>query len=262
MSQSMFTKTALAAALLGLGIASGAQAQAPSSKSATPAPTQVPNSTGQSSTAPGTAPMTPGAPSAKTTSPGKPGASAGKMSTTLASADRKFMEKAAQGGMAEVELGKLAEDKASNDQVKQFGKRMVDDHSKANDQLKSLAQSKGVTLPTEMDKSAQKERDKLAKLSGADFDREYMKHMVSDHNKDVKEFKSESKSAKDADVKSFAASTLPTLEQHLDLAKSTEATVKHEKSASAGAASPTASRSSTAGTRPARNAPAAKSTTS
>jgi putative membrane protein len=146
--------------------------------------------------------------------------------SSVSSGDRKFMEKAAQGGMAEVQLGKLAADKASNDQVKQFGQRMVDDHSKANDQLKQLATSKGVNLPTELDRSAQREMDKLQKLSGADFDREYMNHMVSDHKKDIGEFKSAAKS-KDADVKQFASSTLPTLEQHLDLAKSAEQAAKN-----------------------------------
>jgi putative membrane protein len=140
------------------------------------------------------------------------------------------MEKAAQGGLAEVQLGKLAADKASAAEVKQFGQRMVDDHSKANDQLKQLATSKGVNLPTDLDRSTQREMDKLSKLSGADFDREYMKHMVSDHKKDVSEFKSESNRAKDADVKQFASATLPTLQQHLDLAQSTEKTARSEKS--------------------------------
>jgi putative membrane protein len=79
-----------------------------------------------------------------------------------------------------------------------------------------------VNLPTELDRSTEREMDKLNKLSGADFDREYMKHMVSDHKKDVREFKSEAKKAKDADVKQFASSTLPTLEQHLSLAQAAE----------------------------------------
>jgi putative membrane protein len=121
-----------------------------------------------------------------------------------------------------VQLGKLAAEKAQSPEVKQFGQRMVDDHGKANDLLKQLATAKGVNLPTELDRSTQREMDKLAKLSGADFDREYMKHMVSDHKKDVREFKSEAKKAKDADVKQFASSTLPTLEQHLSLAQAAE----------------------------------------
>jgi putative membrane protein len=148
--------------------------------------------------------------------------------STVSSGDRKFMEKAAQGGMAEVQLGKLATQKAESDQVKQFGQRMVDDHSKANQQLKQLASTKGVTLPTSLDKTSQHEYDKLSKLSGAQFDREYMDHMVSDHKKDISEFKSEAKKAKDADVKQFASSTLPTLEEHLNLAQAADKVARNE----------------------------------
>ena len=104
----------------------------------------------------------------------KSSSSMNNQATTISSSDRKFMEKAAQGGMAEVQLGKLATEKANADQVKQFGQRMVDDHGKANQELKQLASQKGVTLPTTMDKSAQKEYDRLSKLSGAEFDQEYM----------------------------------------------------------------------------------------
>lgn len=154
--------------------------------------------------------------------------SMGSQPSTVSSSDRKFMEKAAQGGMAEVKLGELATQKAQSPQVKQFGQRMVDDHGKANQQLKQLATTKGVTLPTELDKSTQREYDKLSKLSGAQFDREYMDHMVSDHKKDVGEFKSEASKAKDADVKQFASSTLPTLQEHLQLAQSADQAAKHE----------------------------------
>jgi putative membrane protein len=146
----------------------------------------------------------------------------------VSSSDRKFMEKAAQGGIAEVQLGKLATEKANDDAVKQFGQRMVDDHSKANDQLKQLASQKGVTLPTEPEKSAQKEHDRLSKLSGSAFDREYMKHMVSDHKKDVSEFKSEINKVKDADLKQWAQNTLPVLEEHLTLAQQDESIARNE----------------------------------
>jgi putative membrane protein len=151
--------------------------------------------------------------------------------TNLSHGDRKFLENAAQGGMAEVQLGKLAEQKASSDQVKQFGKRMVTDHQKANDELKKIASDKGFNLPAELSSSDRREYDKLQGKSGADFDREYMKEMVSDHKKDVKDFQSEAKSAKDGDLKNFATSTLPTLEQHLDLAQQTENAVKSGGSA-------------------------------
>jgi putative membrane protein len=130
-----------------------------------------------------------------------------------------FVTKAAQGGLAEVELGKLASDKASNEQVKQFGQKMVDDHGKANDQLKSLAQTKNIMLPTDLSPKDKALRDRLAKLSGPAFDRAYMRAMVTDHTKDVNEFRMESKSGADPDVKSWASNTLPTLETHLKMAE-------------------------------------------
>jgi putative membrane protein len=136
-------------------------------------------------------------------------------------ADQSFVTDAAKGGMAEVELGKLATEKASSDQVKQFGQRMVDDHSKANEELKTLAAQKNITLPTGIDAKDKALHDRLSKLSGHEFDRAYMQAMVKDHRKDVGEFKKESTSGKDADVKAFAAKTLPTLEEHLKQAEST-----------------------------------------
>jgi len=148
--------------------------------------------------------------------------------STLSSGDRKFMENATQGGMAEVKLGQLATQKGQADPVKQFGQRMVDDHTKANDQLKQVASTKGVNLPTDMDKSSQREYDKLSKMSGAQFDREYMDHMVSDHKKDIGEFQKEAKNGKDPDVKQFASSTLPVLQQHLQLAQSADEMARNE----------------------------------
>jgi putative membrane protein len=153
-------------------------------------------------------------------------------SSQISSSDKKFIEKAAQGGVAEVEMGKLAQQKAENDQVKQFGERMVKDHSKAGDKLTQIAELKGVTPPADMDAASKREYDKLAKLSGAQFDREYMKAMVSDHVKDIKEFKEQAKSGKDADIRDFAESTTPTLEEHLKLARSAESAAKGEKTAS------------------------------
>ena len=124
--------------------------------------------------------------------------------------------------MAEVEWGKLATEKASSSDVKQFGQRMVDDHTKANDELKSLASKNGWNLPTDIGAKNQSEKERLSKLSGTEFDREYMKHMVTDHKKDVAEFEKESNSAKDSDLKGFASKTLPTLQEHLKLAEDTE----------------------------------------
>jgi putative membrane protein len=140
-------------------------------------------------------------------------------------ADVRFMEKAAQGGMAEVKLGQLAADKGSSQAVKDFGQRMVTDHTKANNQLKDLASRKGVTLPDSLDAKDQTIYDHLSKLSGAEFDREYMRGMVKDHRTDVNEFRKESESAKDADVREFAKQTLPTLEEHLKLAQQDESQI-------------------------------------
>jgi putative membrane protein len=136
-------------------------------------------------------------------------------SSKLDAMDRHFIHKAGQGGLAEVELGKLAAEKGQSDEVKKFGQRMVDDHSKANDQLKQLAESKGVTLPTDLSAKDKATKARLDKLSGEKFDRAYMNDMVQDHTKDVSEFKKESTTAKDSDVKNFASQTLPTLQDHL-----------------------------------------------
>jgi putative membrane protein len=137
-----------------------------------------------------------------------------------------FVSKAAVGGMAEVKLGQLAVQKASNPDVKAFGQQMVDDHGKANDELKQLASSKGMTLPTDIDAKHQATYDRLSKLDGAEFDRAYMKDMLADHKMDVSEFRRESKSGSDPDVKAWAAKTLPTLEHHLQMAESTNAKMK------------------------------------
>lgn len=141
-------------------------------------------------------------------------------STSQSSADHQFVMEAAQGGMAEVELGQLAADKAQSSEVKQFGQRMVTDHGKANDELKTLAQTKNITLPTDIGAKNKATKDRLSKLSGAEFDRAYMQAMVTDHRKDVNEFEKESKSGKDPDVKAWASKTLPTLQEHMQLAQS------------------------------------------
>ncbi|SRR5579884_1815421 len=141
------------------------------------------------------------------------------------SADTTFAMKAAQGGIAEVKLGQLAVEKASNPDVKAFGQRMLDDHTKANDELKSIAAKEGMTLPADMNAKDQAEYDKLSKLSGPDFDKAYMKNMVKDHEGEVKEFQTEANHGKDPQLKSFASATLPILQSHLQMAKDTEAKV-------------------------------------
>jgi putative membrane protein len=147
----------------------------------------------------------------------------------MSSADTKFMKEAAMGGMEEVELGKLAAQKASDPNVKSFGQKMVDDHSKANDQLQQLATQKGVTLPTGMSTSQKNDMAKLDKLSGATFDKAYVSMMVKDHKKDVAEFKKESTSAKDSDLKSWAGTTLPTLQEHLTMIEGISSGMKTAK---------------------------------
>ena len=141
---------------------------------------------------------------------------------SLNSQDSKFLMEAAMGGLMEVELGRVAAQKASSDAVKQFGQRMVDDHGAANTELMSLATSKGVTLPTALDEKHQKDVTKLSAMSGADVDHAYMKMMVSDHVKDVAEFEKQSTKGTDPDLKAFASKTLPTLQEHLKMAKSVE----------------------------------------
>lgn len=149
--------------------------------------------------------------------------------TGAGSPDQTFMTKAAQGGIAEVALGKLAKDHAENQAVKDFGQKMVDDHSKANDELKSIASKKNVTLPTDLDAKDKATYDRLSKLNGAAFDKAYMRDMVTDHRKDVAEFQRESNKGKDSDVKSWAAKTLPTLQEHLRLAENADKKVVAEK---------------------------------
>ena len=132
-------------------------------------------------------------------------------------ADHKFAMAAAMGGMMEVELGRLAAEKGASDEVRQFGQRMVDDHTKANEELMQLASSKGMALPTAPDPKHASETQKLSALTGEKFDREYVKMMVGDHKKDVAEFQKEASRGMDADIKAFASSTLPTLQEHLQM---------------------------------------------
>jgi putative membrane protein len=139
----------------------------------------------------------------------------------LSHADSKFLEKAAVGGRAEVELGKLAQQKAMREEVKEFATRMVEDHSKANAELEKIAAANNVQLPADVDRKTRKEMDKLGKLMGGDFDREYMKNMVKDHRDDVEEFRKQAKSRQEGEAKAFAQRTLPTLEEHLAMAEKT-----------------------------------------
>jgi putative membrane protein len=129
-------------------------------------------------------------------------------------ADRDFVIKAANGGMLEVKLGEIAHQKATAADVKQFGQHMVEDHTKANDELMAIAKQKGITCPTELKGDEKETYDRLSKLSGSDFDKQYVAAMVKDHKGDIADFEKESQGGKDADVKAYATKTLPTLESH------------------------------------------------
>jgi putative membrane protein len=143
----------------------------------------------------------------------------------LPNADRSFVLEAAEGGQMEVELGQLTQQKASSDAVRQFGRRMATDHARAGLELAQLAAAKGVELPTQPARKTQMEKDRLSKATGAAFDREYVKMMVTDHETDVAAFRRQSQQAQDPDVKAWAARTLPTLEDHLKSIKQIESQV-------------------------------------
>lgn len=142
-------------------------------------------------------------------------------------ADRKFVEKAASGGMAEVKLGKLAVEKGTSPTVKEFGQKMVDDHGKAGDELKALATRKKLPMPSDVNSEQKATYDKLAKLSGPAFDKAYIDAMVKDHDEDVKEFKQATTTAGiDPDVKAWAQKTLTVIEEHDHMAHQDKSAIK------------------------------------
>lgn len=158
-------------------------------------------------------------------------------SSKLSASDQRFIKEAAEGGMAEVELGKLAVQKASSDDVKQFGQRMIDDHSKANYNLKEVASSLGVNLPQHLSAKDEATKEQLSKLSGDQFDKAYVRDMVKDHKADVAAFRAESSTGRDASLKSFATQMLPTLRDHLKNAQNIEPKVLQARVTMAGKSS-------------------------
>ena len=130
-------------------------------------------------------------------------------------ADHKFAVAAAAGGMTEVELGRLAAQKGATDEVRQFGRKMADDHTKANEELTRLAAGKGMTLPTAPDPKHASEAQKFSALAGEKFDREYVRMMIREHRKAVGDFQRQASRGADPDLRAFAARTLPTLQEHL-----------------------------------------------
>jgi putative membrane protein len=145
-------------------------------------------------------------------------------SNSTAGMQDNFWSNAAQGGMAEVELGKIAVQKAQNAEVKKFAQMMITDHSKANEELKALATKRNVVLPADIG-SHKSTIDDLSKLSGAEFDKAYVKAMVDDHEEDVEFFEDKTTSS-DADIKAFTTKTLPVLKKHLEAIKAIQGKMK------------------------------------
>ena len=137
----------------------------------------------------------------------------------LSAADETFVTEAANGGLAEVQLGQLAVQKASSPQVKQFAQRMVTDHTQANQELMQLGKSENLNLPTQLDTKHKSEMDRLSTMSGNAFDIAYMQHMVQDHQTTVADFQKQAQSGSDPALKAFAQKQLPILQQHLQMAQ-------------------------------------------
>jgi putative membrane protein len=135
--------------------------------------------------------------------------------------DAGFVKVAANGGMMEVQLGKIAQERASKPEVKEFGRRMQTDHSKANDELKKIAAKKDIKVPTQLEGKQKSTVDKLSKLKGDEFDRAYMGIMVDDHKDDIERFQQEADKGQDPDLRKFAKDHVPILKKHLELAEKT-----------------------------------------
>ena len=152
-----------------------------------------------------------------------------KFDDTKIEKDTEFAVYTADAGMLEVELGKLAQTNASSPEVKKFAQMMVDEHSKANDELKAVAQQKNITLPPTLGEKCQKKYNDLAEEKGHDFDKEYMSFMVSDHKDVIDAFEKQADNGNDADLKTWANAKLPTLRHHLEMAQAAEEVVKNNK---------------------------------
>jgi putative membrane protein len=183
----------------------------------------------------GSGAMAQGAGTATTTTPGgaataTPAPKSGAAATKLARSDVGFLKDAAKAGMAEVQASQLAVQKATDPSVKAFAQKMVDDHGKAHDELKALAQSKGVDLPDDPSMMQKGKMKLLSSADGATFDKRYADSMgVKAHEDTVKLFQKAASNAKDADVKAFAAKTLPTLQEHLKMAQDLHTTTSAKK---------------------------------
>jgi putative membrane protein len=138
----------------------------------------------------------------------------------LSAQDRKFMMEAAQGGMLEVEASRLAMERASSDEVKQFAQQLMKDHTDANEKLMQIAQDKGIQLPKQLDAKHKQQLSKLGQLKGEEFDRAYIREMGhKDHKKDIQAFEKQARQGKDPELRTFAEETLPVLQKHLSMAQ-------------------------------------------
>jgi putative membrane protein len=199
---------------LDLGWGQGtAQGNMPSNGGPSAAPQNAPSA---SPSAPQSTPSATGSQNAPQTGTSPQPSPAKNSSATLSDYDKQFLQQAADGGLAEVELGQLAVQKAASDDVKKFGQRMVDDHSKANQQLQQIASSNGVQLPQQPSAGYGNTKQMLSGLSGQAFDIFYLNIMLKDHNDDVAAFTRENLISQNPAVKSFASSTLPVLQDHLN----------------------------------------------
>ena len=144
----------------------------------------------------------------------------GQSSSYLGDQEQTFMKEAAQAGLMEVQMGRLAAQKGQNQSVRQLGQKLVQDHSKANQELKLLAAQKNVTLPTDLKTEHESMLSHLKTLEGAEFDQTFKKHALEHHQEDIQKFQTASRQAADSDVKAFAQKTLPILQQHQQMAQS------------------------------------------
>lgn len=142
---------------------------------------------------------------------------------------QRFAQQAAADGIAEVELADLALERATSNEVKILANHIKQDHQQANDKLKSLAAQKGVTIAEQTDDKHKREKDRLAKFDGGEFDRAYVKTLINAHEQDIKAFEKQARSGKDAELKAFASDALPKLREHLDHAKQIQKELQAKK---------------------------------
>jgi putative membrane protein len=161
------------------------------------------------------APSPPMPPAAQT----EPTSTSPAAAANLSASDKAFVEKAAQGGVAEVQMAQLAQQKADNADVKQFAQTMIDEHTPNNEQLVKIATAKGLTPPSDPSATQQKMMTHLQGLSGGTFDKAYVKGQVKAHTAMLKLFQTEAKHTQDPDLKSFATQTVTAIEHHLSMAQ-------------------------------------------